>query len=139
MIDRVLVPIDGSELSKRALKYALEVHPDAEITVLFVAGEPSPMMGEAVRLALETDIESAAEELAADVFEEAHEIASEYGAELDTTVALGSPARQIINLASGYDAVVMGSHGGDLRSTLVTGNVARKVSNRASVPVTLVR
>ncbi len=43
MISRILVPMDGSEMSERALEYALEVHPNTEITVLHVVGEPSPM------------------------------------------------------------------------------------------------
>jgi nucleotide-binding universal stress UspA family protein len=42
MISRILVPMDDSEMAQRALEYALENHPDAEITVLHVVGEPSP-------------------------------------------------------------------------------------------------
>jgi nucleotide-binding universal stress UspA family protein len=139
MVDRVLVPMDGSEMAARALEYALDVHPDAEVTVLYVAGEPSPMMGKALRLALETDVSEAAEEVAADVFERAHELAAAHGVELETEVALGSPARQIVSRAGEYDAVVIGSHGGSLRETLLMGNVARTVSSRAPVPVTIVR
>jgi len=62
MISRVLVPVDDSEMAERAVRYALEAHPDAEITVLHVVGEPSPMMGKAMSLAVEDDIEQAAEE-----------------------------------------------------------------------------
>lgn len=139
MVDRVLVPMDGSEMATRALEYALDVHPDTEITVLYVAGEPSPMMGKALRLALETDVSEAAEEVAGEVFEEARELAAARGVELETEVALGSPARQIVARAGEYDAVVIGSHGGSLRDTLLMGNVARTVSSRAPVPVTVVR
>jgi len=139
MVSRVLVPMDGSEMSGRALDYALDVHDDADVTVLFVAGEPSPMMGKALRLALESDIEQAARELAEDIFEDARERAAEHGVEIDTEVAVGNPARQIVDRAETFDAVVIGSHGGDLRSSLFMGNVARTVSSRASVPVTIVR
>ena len=99
MVDRVLVPMDGSEMSVRALEYALDVHDDAEITVLYVAGEPSPMMGQALRLALETDVQRAAEELAEEVFEAARERAAAHGVEIETEVALGNPARQIVDRA----------------------------------------
>jgi nucleotide-binding universal stress UspA family protein len=131
--------MDGSEMASRALDYALDVHADAEITVLYVAGEPSPMMGRALRLALETDIEQAARELAEEIFEEARERAAEHGVEIDTAVAVGNPARRIVDRAESFDAVVIGSHGGDIRSNLFMGNVARTVSSRASVPVTIVR
>ncbi|OYR86057.1 hypothetical protein DJ72_03160 [Halorubrum distributum] len=55
MIERVLVAMDGSDLSERALRYALDGHPDAEITVLNVVGGASPMMGQAVGIALSDD------------------------------------------------------------------------------------
>jgi nucleotide-binding universal stress UspA family protein len=131
--------MDGSEMSIRALEYALDVHADAEITVLFVAGEPSPMMGKALNLALETDVEEAAADLAEEVFETARELAAERDADISTEVDLGDPAKRIVQHASNFDAVVVGSHGSDLRSTLFMGNVARRVSSRAPVPVTIVR
>lgn len=139
MIERILVPLDGSEMGFRALEYTLENHPDTAVTVLHVAGEPSPMMGKAIRIALETDVEEAAREVASEIFERARSIASEFDRELTTAVALGNPSRQIIEKAEDFDAVVMGSHGGDLQSSLLMGNVASKVSGRAPVPVTLVR
>ena len=36
MIDHVLVPMDDSPLARRALEFALAVHPDATFTVLYV-------------------------------------------------------------------------------------------------------
>ena len=139
MITRVLVPLDGSEMSLRALRYALDNHPDAEITALHVAGEPSPMMGQALRLALEEDIEQAVDELAEEIFEPARELAAEYDTEIDTAVGVGSPARVIVNRAEEYDAVVLGTHGGNLQSRLFVGNVADRVFKRSPVPVTVVR
>ena len=142
MISRVLVPMDGSEIAGRALKYALEVHSDAEITVYHVVGAPSMMMGSAVGLALEDDIEAAAEERAKPIFDEAHEIAAEYDTEIETAVGLGHPTRAIINRTENYDTIVMGVHGehseGITRSFLV-GNVAKTVFERSPIPVTTVR
>lgn len=70
--------MDDSEMSERALKYALETHAGADITVLHVVGEPSPMMGKAMGLALESDIEQAAEEHASEVLQHARDIADQY-------------------------------------------------------------
>ncbi|MFT4891688.1 MAG: nucleotide-binding universal stress UspA family protein [Halobacteriales archaeon] len=139
MIERVLVPIDGSEMADRALEYALEVHDGAEITVLYVAGEPSPMMWKALSVAMDEDYDEAARDLAEDVFEEARAVAAEYDVELDTTVAMGGPAQQIVEHAEDFDAVVIGSHSGDLQSRLFVGNVAERVFKRSPVPVTVVR
>lgn len=43
MLSRILVPMDDSEMAERALEYALENFSGAEIIVLHVVGEPSPM------------------------------------------------------------------------------------------------
>lgn len=139
MISRILVPMDDSEMARHALGYALENHPDAEITVLHVAGEPSPWGAAATSLALEDDLEEAAEERAETVFEDARELAAEYGAEITTDVRLGHPARAILNSADDFDAVVIGSHGGSLTDRLVIGNVAVKVVRQSPVPVIVAR
>ncbi|WP_148416368.1 universal stress protein [Haloferax sp. KTX1] len=139
MISRVLVPMDDSEMAERALKYALEAHSDAEITVLHVVGEPSPMMGKAVSLALENDIEQAAEEHASEVLQRARDIAGEYDTEILTDVTWGHPAKAIIKRAENFDTVVIGSHGGTLAERLFVGNVAERIFRRSPVPVTIVR
>ena len=139
MISRILVPMDDSEMAQRALRYALENHSDADITVLHVVGGPSLMGGEATGLALNDDPNSAAEERAEAVFTPARELAAEYDIELDTEVALGHPARAILNRAEEFDAVVVGSHGGSVTDRLLSGNVAQKVFRRSPVPVTVVR
>lgn len=139
MISRVLVPMDGSDMSERALEYALEVHSEADVTVLYVAGEPSPFMGEAARFALDDDLESIAEERAETVFDRAREIAASRDAEIDTAVAVGHPARAIVSRAENFDAVVIGSHGGSLTDRLFVGDVAKTVFRRSPVPVTVVR
>jgi nucleotide-binding universal stress UspA family protein len=139
MIDRVLVAMDDSELSERALVYALEVHPDAEITVIHVVGEPSPMMGKATGLALEDDVEAAAREHAEAVFERARELAAQYDRELQTVIGWGRPAKVVVKRSDAYDTVVLGSHSGSLVDHLFVGNVAETVFRRAPVPVTVVR
>ncbi|MFB6119974.1 MAG: universal stress protein [Halobacteriaceae archaeon] len=139
MASRVLVPVDDSEMAERALRHALESHPDAEIDVLHVVGGPSQMMGDAVSLALADDIEAAAQERAAEVFERARDVAAEYDADITTDVAWGMPAKAILDRAEDYDVVVIGSHGGTLAERFFVGNVAQKVVRRSPVPVTVVR
>lgn len=139
MTDRILVPMDDSALSERALEYALETRGDAAITVLHVVGEPSPMMGRAVRLALEDDVERAAQEQAEALLERAGDIAAEHDREIDTEVTVGHPAKVIVDRAADYDAVVIGSHGGSVVDRLFVGDVAETVFRRSPVPVTVVR
>jgi nucleotide-binding universal stress UspA family protein len=139
MISRLLVPMDDSEMARRALEYALENHPDATITVLHVVGEPSPWWGKAASLAIEDDFEALAEELATDVFDDARALAAEHGVEIRTEVQVGHPARAILRRAEDFDAVVLGTHGGSLVDQLIVGNVAQKVFRNAAVPVIAAR
>jgi len=139
MIERVLVPIDDSEMAQRALAYALENHADAAITVLHVVGEPSPMWGAASGLALEEDFKAVARERAAEVFGPARELAAEHDVELDTEVKVGDVAKAVVNSADDFDLVVIGSHSGTLVERLFVGNNAQSVVRRSPVPVTVVR
>ncbi|MWV63346.1 universal stress protein [Halorubrum sp. JWXQ-INN 858] len=157
MIERVLVPMDGSEAAERALRYALEVHDDAEIVVFHVSGEPSSMMGKAAGIALSDDADDSVHEDARGVIDRARAIAAEYGASIDVEVTVGQPAQRIVDRAEGgdgdgggdgghergegdgIDAVVLGTHGGSLVDRLMVGNVAESVVRRSPVPVTVVR
>lgn len=139
MISRILVPMDDSEMAQRALEYALENHPKAEITVLHVAGGPSAMGGAATEIALEDDFEEAAEEHAKKVFDRARELAAEHDVEINTDVQLGHPTRAILNRAHDFDVVVIGSHSGSVSDRLFVGNIAEKVFRRSPVSVIVVR
>ncbi|MDY6819714.1 MAG: universal stress protein [Halobacteriales archaeon] len=139
MLSRVLVAMDGSEVAEKALKYSLENHPDADITVLTVVGEPSAMFGKATAIALAERPDEAMQEHAKLVLDRAREIAAEYDAEITTEVKAGHPARVILGRADDFDTIVVGSHGGSLADRVFVGNVAEKVFRRSPVPVTVVR
>lgn len=139
MVERVLVAMDGSELSERALRHALDVHRDADVTVLHVVGKPSGMMGAATGIALAEDSQERVRELSADVFERVGEIASEHGVAVNVEAEMGSPASRIVERADEFDAVVIGTHSGSLADRLLVGNTAKSVFQNAPVPVTVVR
>jgi nucleotide-binding universal stress UspA family protein len=142
MPKKVLVPVDGSPQSNTALEYALEEFADEEITVIHIidpidAGYSAPV---GMRGGSEEWYESAQTE-SETLFEEAQEMADEYGVTLDTAEELGRPSRTIVEYAEdeGYDQVVMGSHGRSGVSRILLGSVAETVVRRATVPVTVVR
>ena len=139
MVSDVLVAMDGSEVAEEALRYALDAHPDATVTVLTVVGVPSAMFGEATAIALADDPTASAEEYAEPVLDRARDIAAAADREVQTVVGTGHPARTILNRAAEFDTVVLGSHGGSLADHLLVGNVAERVFRRSPVPVTVVR
>jgi nucleotide-binding universal stress UspA family protein len=142
MAKKVLVPIDGSPQSDTALEYALEEFADEEITVIHVidpidAGYSAPVGMPGGSEEWYEDAQASSESL----FEEAQEVADEYGVTLDTAEELGRPSRTIVEFAeeNGFDQIVMGSHGRSGVSRILLGSVAETVVRRATVPVTVAR
>lgn len=138
MVSRVLVAMDGSKITERALEFALEAYPDAEITVLTIIGEPSGMMGEAVGLMFE---ESRAEgtDAARIILDRAQEIAAEDDRDLEGIIGYGKPASEIVTRADEFDTVVIGHHDSSVSDRLFVGNTAHSVVRNCPVPVTVVR
>lgn len=136
---RLLVPMDDTEMGERALRHAFEFHPDSEITVLHVVGNPSTMLGPATTLALEDDVGDAADEAATPVFETADRIAAEYDRSVNSVVDVGHPVAAVLDAAEEADLVVIGAHSGGLADRLFVGNVSEKIVRQSPVPVTVVR
>ena len=138
MVSRVLVAMDGSKITERALEFALDAYPDAEIAVLTVIGEPSGMMGEAVGLMFEETRAEGTED-ARVVLDRAQEVAAEFDRELEGIIGYGDPATEIVDRAGEFDTVVIGQHERSVAGRLFVGNTAHSVTRNCPVPVTIVR
>lgn len=146
-MDKVLVAIDGSETSDRAVAFAAELakFADAELLVLTAAQEPTLVavpMGvmaevEGVYVTPRDVIESAAGEIVAKAATQA-EIAGV--TKVQRVIRFGPPARTIVDTAQseGADVIVMGRRGlGDF-GALILGSVTHKVMHLAHLPVVTV-
>lgn len=138
---RVLVPVDGSDHSERALEHAIELYGSDDVVLLNVldvveAGYESSAAGEMP--SYWSDWHEHAEESAEALFAD---LADAHDASFDTETVLGRPARAIVEYAeeNDVDAIVMGSHGRDGVSRILLGSVAETVVRRSPVPVTVVR
>jgi nucleotide-binding universal stress UspA family protein len=138
---RILVPTDGSAGSARVLEHAVglaAVH-GATVHALYVinsgsfAGLPMESSWEGLDEMLRSDGEAAMEEVRA--------VAADAGVPVETTVAEGTPSREIVRFAEqeGCDLVVMGTHGRGGIDRLLLGSVAEKVVRASEVPVLTVR
>jgi nucleotide-binding universal stress UspA family protein len=142
MGERVLVPFDGSPLSRRALERALTNHPEDRISVLYVI---DPMLAvyeaEAKGLPAASTWYDRTKERADGICADATEQAAEHDREIATATEIGRPARTILEYADEHDVehIIMGSHGREGVSRLVLGSVAERVMRQAPVPVTIVR
>ncbi len=148
MARHLLVPVDGSPLSERALAYAFDAHDDPSVTALHVIDPGDPGYGSSIDTDVRTEPAHGSEEWyeraeAAEerLFESAHELATDYDAEFSTESRVGEPAREIVDYAQegAFDAIVMGSHGRTGPTRLLLGSTAELVVGRAPVTVTVVR
>lgn len=141
--EKVVVPFDGSDESKRALLYALAEYPEAETTAVY-AVYPPPDVRESDPDTLPEELEDWSGHVDAHIqgiLDLAVEHAEEEGYSVETDTVTGEPARGIVEYADEHDTdlIVMGSHGRDGLKRLVLGSVAETVARRAPTSVTVVR
>lgn len=127
MFKRVLVPLDGSDVAEAALAY-VALLPSDQLRLLAVESDRADLS--AVCTAAR-DCSAYLEGVAASLREQ--------GRDVDTLVAFGNPAEQILALSAAADLVVMGSHGHGGARRFVLGSVADEVARHAPVPVMVVR
>ena len=141
---RVLVPIDLSEVSEEALRYAVNC-PCAETRTLILlhAIDPLDIAGLGL-VGMANREEEMRDELQAEAQKRLDELSRKYardGLNFETRLVFDRPWRAIINVAieEQADAIVMGSHGRGVIAEQFLGSVAEKVVRKAPTPVTIIR
>jgi nucleotide-binding universal stress UspA family protein len=138
MIKTVLVAIDGSTHSKRALEFACGIAAKYEAALHLLHVTQQPMSDHVLTLGAasvmvsgsKTDLKRAGRQ----VIDAASEIAKKRGCKTVTTdITSGDPAKRIIDSAKelGADMIVMGSRGLSELSGILMGSVSHKVTHLA--------
>lgn len=140
MFNRILVGIDGSEQSLRAVKLAADLARAvrSERLRIVVAYDPIPTyLGEPnLDMAIRARLGEAEETL-----HRARVQVGELPSEIHTEMIEGSPAEAIIKVAMTWNSslIVMGSRGMSGIAGLVLGSISQKVVSHAPCPVLIVR
>ncbi|NTU68996.1 MAG: universal stress protein [Chlorobiaceae bacterium] len=139
-IKSILCPIDFSDASKNAFRYACEFAKamGSKICLLNVV-EPRPMAADMTLtyIPVEEDLEKAAMEDLQPLVAEA----KSKGIDVQADVMIGIPVEVILEQLAGLDVsmLIMGSHGKTGLSRLLMGSVAEGVVRKANVPVLIVK
>lgn len=138
---KILVPLDGSDNSKKALQKAKEIALGckSEVTLVHVINDlKHPYIMEAEFL-IET--RKVLNRQGEEVLKEGLEEFGEYPEKVNTILRAGDPAQEIIEMAEkeGYDLVVMGSRGLGVLARAMIGSVSHKVLNQIRVSVLIVK
>lgn len=133
-MDTVIVPLDGSELSERAIGYGklIAATCGGSVQLLYVTEESLLKLPRVTR----TANQAAAEQYLQDVRDRLLG-----NVPVETTVVAGDPTEEILNAAADTSdaSIVMSTHGRGGLGRVMHGSVADKVLRNAPVPVTLVR
>ena len=141
---RLLVAYDGSDNSKRALQYVVDLARDTgmalQVHVVNVQHEPI-IYGEYVTSAMIDELNNSLMAKSRSVLDEAAAMLQAGGLTCETHTQLGNVAEQINDAVKrlGCDTVVMGTRGLGSCTGLVLGSVASRVIHEVSVPVLLVK
>ncbi len=150
MIKHILVPTDGSELSTKAVKEAINFARDlgANLTALHVVGQYHPpflkggyKMPE-IHVMLKQRFEEQSAARANQIMADVKEIAAEHRVKCSCVLAKNdSPYDAIIRQArkSKCDLIMMASHGRRGLDAILLGSETTKVLTHSKIPVLVVR
>jgi len=150
MINHILLPTDGSELSDEAVKMAIDLARTlgARITALHVIEPYHPpfLKGDyklpEIPVLLKRQYEKETAERASRILAEANKAAAAERVKCSTVVAKNeSPYEAIVKQAgkSGCDLIVMASHGRKGLKGILLGSETQKVLTHSKIPVLVCR
>ena len=139
---KILLPVDGSELSLEAARFAIRmllaglrgevvlanVQEPASLYELLVAHDPGV-------------INRVAEEAGKHALLAAQELLNAAGVEYECEVAKGDPAHTIVDIAERFacDLIVMGARGSSALRSAMLGSVSNEVLHASAIPVLIVK
>ena len=142
MLSKILVPVDGSDNSFRALEHAIFLSikiQESQITVLYIIEDlPTVYIYSPKTIEkLHADYKSES----AKILERCKELASKSGINIHTILLKGNPASKIIAYSEmeGFDIIMMGSRGMGKFKEMIVGSISNKVIQHAKCSVMLVR
>lgn len=144
-IQRILCPVDFSESSDHACRYAVAFADNfkAELSLLHVVSPPiAALPGD--HLApdmMQADIDAIADASRTRLEEQAQELGAKISPQVKSTVLSGIPFLEIIRYGKEWNAdlIIMGTHGRAGLQHLLIGSVAERVVRKAPCPVLTVK
>lgn len=135
----ILVPTDGSEYTKAAVRKAIELAKlsGGKVTALYVLDQTiltNMPMDTAVM-----NVYNTLEKEGKDAVDFVRDLGAQEGVAVEISIKEGTPVKVILDESPKYDIIVMGTLGRTGMSKLLMGSVAERVVRAASCPVLVVR
>jgi len=145
MFKHILIPTDGSDLSRKALLYGIQLAKESHAKVTALTVRPPYVIGSMDMIGVvgsQDEFEAETQRYADYALTQARMAADAAGVKIDTVQDVGDqPFRAIIDSAKAHacDLIVMASHGRRGMSALLLGSETVKVLTHSTVPVLVYR
>lgn len=150
MLDKVLLPTDGSETAEKAIIFTAKLfgNTSCKVTLLSVVEEPvysafwsDGLIAPEVLMPPPEELREELDKRAEEMLAESAQPLRDAGLEVTPMIRFGNPATEILQEAEdgGYEMIVMGSHGRGALGGFLLGSVSNRVTHHANCPVLIVR
>ena len=137
--NKILVPTDGSEYTKAAVRKAMELAKlsGGKVTALYVLDQTiltNMPMDTAVM-----NVYNTLEKEGKEAVDFVRDLGAQESVEVEVVIKEGTPVKVILDESANYDIIVMGTLGRTGMSKLLMGSVAERVVRASQCPVLVVR
>ena len=143
MYSKILVAVDGSPFSSKALEHAISLAKTyrAKLTIIYVVHMRVYIAAEEAGFVTTAPLIHDMEEAGKSILDESAKVTFAQGIESDTMLVHGIPEEQIMKKAEAekYDLIVIGSRGRTAAKAFLLGSVSDRVSHHARLPVLVVK
>ena len=139
---KLLLPIDGSEVSSKAVRVALQLLQRGLVADIVLANVQAPAnLYEMMTAPDPVVLERVRQAAGADILQSAQAVLTAAQVRFESEVASGDPANTIIDIAERYgcDMIIMGARGTSALRSALLGSVSNEVLHTAKVPVMIVK
>ena len=139
---KMLLPVDGSEVSMKALQVALSLLQQGLTGDLVLANVQEPANLYEMMTAPDPEVlERVSQAAGADTLGPAEALLRQAGVPYECEIAGGDPAHTIVDIAERYacDLIIMGARGTSALRSALLGSVSNEVLHAARVPVMIVK
>lgn len=139
---KVLLPVDGSELSMEAVRLALRMRQEGMHLSAVLANVQEPASLYEMLVAHDPDvIDHVSAEAGLHALQPARDLLDAAGVDYECEVAKGDPAHTLIDISERFacDMVIMGARGTSALRSAMLGSVSNEVLHASTVPVVIVK
>lgn len=139
---KILLPVDGSDLSLKAVRLAVSLLQQGLSGSLVLANVQEPATLYEMVVAPDGEmLERVSTAAGVDTLEKAEALLMEEGVVYEREIATGDPAHTIVDIGErfGCDMIVMGARGISAMRSALLGSVSNEVLHAAQVPVVIVK